>query len=143
MPTGCSLTSSARAAGSTTYIGRCGSSGGLSRWTEPPPTMSRAIRRQQQAAPKGGAAKRPSIGLRAPRPTRGARPPAQPKRRLRISQPRWLEEIVSELKKVSWPTRDETLYLTTVVVIVAVSVGIVLGGIDIFFNWLIDRLLFR
>jgi preprotein translocase subunit SecE len=54
-----------------------------------------------------------------------------------------MEDITSELKKVTWPTRDETIYLTTVVIVVAVSVGIVLGGIDLFFNWLIDRLLLR
>ncbi len=53
------------------------------------------------------------------------------------------EDIWSELKKVTWPSCDETRYLTTVVIIVAVAVGLILGGIDIFFNWLIDRLLLR
>jgi len=109
--------------------------------------MSRAIRRQQRGAQREGAtgAKRQQqlLGVRAPRPTRGARPPAQPKRRFRIGPPRWLEDIVSELKKVTWPTRDETFYLTTVVIIVAVSVGVLLGSIDVFFNWLMDRLLLR
>ena len=104
--------------------------------------MSRAVRRQQAAAPKEGPPKR-NVGLRAPRPTRGARPPSQQGRRLRLAQPRWFEEIVSELRKVTWPTRQETLYLTTVVIIVAVTVGLMLGAIDIFFNWLIDRLLLR
>src|SRR3990172_6136161 len=104
--------------------------------------MSRAVRRQQAVAPKGGAAKR-TPGFRRPLPSRGARPPAQQRRRFRIGAPRWLEEIISELKKVTWPTRDETIYLTTVVIIVSVAVGIVLGSIDIFFNWLIDRILLR
>ena len=67
----------------------------------------------------------------------------QAKRRLRIAQPHWLEEIVSELKKVSWPSREETSYLTMVVVVVALAVGMALGMIDVFFNWLIDRLLLR
>jgi preprotein translocase subunit SecE len=108
--------------------------------------MSRAIRRQQAAAPKTkeGPQRPPRLGgARGPQQTRGARPPSQPKRRLRLAQPRWLEDITSELKKVSWPTRDETVYLTTVVIIVALSVGVLLGGIDIFFNWLIDRILLR
>lgn len=52
-----------------------------------------------------------------------------------------MEDIISELKKVTWPSKDETVYLTTVVIIVAVTVGAALGIIDIFFNWLIDRLL--
>jgi preprotein translocase subunit SecE len=106
--------------------------------------MSRAVRRQQAAAPKQAASgKGASLGSKRPRPTRGAKPPAAPKRRFRIGAPAWLEDIISELKKVSWPSRDDTLYLTTVVIIVAISVGILLGGIDFFFNWLVDRLLLR
>ncbi|HLF72109.1 MAG TPA: preprotein translocase subunit SecE [Dehalococcoidia bacterium] len=104
--------------------------------------MSRAVRRSQQTAPKESAGKR-AFGVRTPKTTRGAKPPTQQKRRLRISQPNWSADIWSELKKVTWPTRDETIYLTTVVIIVAVTVGIALGTIDIFFNWLIDRLLLR
>jgi preprotein translocase subunit SecE len=106
--------------------------------------MSRAVRRQQQASEKESAPKRRGLGLsKRPAPTRGARPPSQPRRRFRIGRPSWMEDIVSELKKVTWPTRDETAYLTTVVIIVALAVGALLGVIDIFFNWLIDRLLLR
>jgi preprotein translocase SecE subunit len=105
--------------------------------------MSRAVRRQQQTAPKEGAApRRGGFGLsRKPAPTRGARPPAQSKRRLRA--PSWMDDIISELKKVAWPSWNETRYLTMVVIIVAVTVGAALGIIDIFFNWLIDRTLLR
>jgi preprotein translocase subunit SecE len=104
--------------------------------------MSRAIRRQQAVAPKEGGTKR-TPGFRRPLPSRGARPPVQQRRRFRIGLPRWLEEIISELKKVSWPSRDETMYLTTVVIIVSVAVGVALGAVDIFFNELIDRILLR
>jgi preprotein translocase subunit SecE len=105
--------------------------------------MSRAVRRQQAAAPKERP-QRPVRGLGGSGrpPSRGAAPPARQRRRL-FRVPSWLEEIVSELKKVTWPTRDEVIYLTTVVIIVSVAVGIVLGGVDIFFNWLIDQLLLQ
>jgi preprotein translocase subunit SecE len=104
--------------------------------------MSRAIRRQQQTATKEGTAPRRGLGLsRKPQPTRGVRPPAAPKRRFRIGVPNWLADIVSELKKVTWPSREETSYLTMVVIIVSLVVGAVLGVIDIFFSELIDRLL--
>ena len=108
--------------------------------------MSRAIRRQQRAAPKeaaGQPTRPPTLGPRQQRQTRGARPTPPQKRGLRLGQPRWTENIVSELKKVTWPTRDETAYLTMVVILVAVMVGLVLGGVDIFFNWLMERLLLR
>jgi preprotein translocase subunit SecE len=79
------------------------------------------------------------FGPREPRQNRGAAPQA---RKRRIGLPSWITEIWSELRKVTWPTRDETAYLTMVVIIVAVIVGIALGVIDVFFNELIDRLLF-
>jgi preprotein translocase subunit SecE len=108
--------------------------------------MSRAIRRQQSGTPKAkeGPQRPPRLGgSRGPQQTRGAKPPTQSNRKLRLAQPRWVDAITSELRKVSWPSRDETVYLTTVVVIVALAVGALLGGVDVFFNWLIDRLLLR
>ncbi|MCL5746889.1 MAG: preprotein translocase subunit SecE [Patescibacteria group bacterium] len=41
-----------------------------------------------------------------------------------------MKETRDELKKVVWPTRDEVIRLTSVVIIVSVIVGIFLGGID-------------
>jgi preprotein translocase subunit SecE len=107
--------------------------------------MSRAIRRQQAAAPKESTPpnRRRSLGIGSgPRgPARGARPPAQARRRFRIGVPRFIEEIFSELRKVTWPTAAETRYLTMVVIIVSVIVGVALGAVDVFFSWLIDQLL--
>lgn len=58
-------------------------------------------------------------------------------------RPRWAEDIISELQKVSWPSREDTQYLTLVVLVVATAFGIFLGGIDMFFNWAIDNTLLR
>jgi preprotein translocase subunit SecE len=104
--------------------------------------MSRAVRRQQAAAPKERQPKT-NLGSRPSRDTRGAKPPTAQKRRLRFKQPGWFEEIVSELRKVTWPTREETAYLTTVVIIVALAAGTALGLVDVFFSWLIDNLLVK
>lgn len=107
--------------------------------------MSRAVRRQQAAGTKERQNAKPARmpSTRAPRQSRGARAPQQEKRGFRPSLPGWVTDIVSELKKVTWPTWPETRYLSTVVIIVALSVGLMLGLIDIFFNWLIDRLLLQ
>jgi preprotein translocase SecE subunit len=102
--------------------------------------MSRAIRRGQPNREAESGLRRP-LGPRGPRQTRGAKPPAQQKRGFRLKLPGFLDDIFSELKKVTWPTREETAYLTMVVIIVAVAVGIVLGGVDIFFNWIVDKAL--
>jgi preprotein translocase subunit SecE len=39
-------------------------------------------------------------------------------------------EIISELKKVVWLTRREALYLTLLVILLSVSIGIILGAFD-------------
>ena len=57
--------------------------------------------------------------------------------------PKFFRDIISELRKVTWPTREETTRLTVAVVVVAVSIGLVLGGIDIGFNWVVDHTLLR
>ena len=58
-----------------------------------------------------------------------------------LLRPRWAEDIVSELRKVTWPSREDTWYLTVVVLIVATAFGVFLGGIDLLFNWAIDKTL--
>ena len=42
-------------------------------------------------------------------------------------------EVVSELRKVTWPTRQETTRLTMLVLVVSVTIGVFLGIIDIAF----------
>lgn len=55
----------------------------------------------------------------------------------------FLSDILSELKKVTWPSRRETLNLTMIVVIVAVAVGLFLGLVDFGFAQLMTWLLVR
>jgi preprotein translocase SecE subunit len=57
--------------------------------------------------------------------------------------PKFFRDIISELRKVSWPTREETTRLTVAVVVVSLTIGMVLGGIDIGFNWVVDHTLLR
>ena len=44
---------------------------------------------------------------------------------------RYLNETTGELRKVSWPTRQEAVQLTIIVLIVMVIMGIFLGGMDL------------
>ena len=54
---------------------------------------------------------------------------------------KFFSEAIAELKKVVWLTRREVTYLTALVLLVAVTVGIVLGAIDFGFDRLVDGLL--
>jgi preprotein translocase SecE subunit len=102
--------------------------------------MSRALRRHPLSTKQAKrAALRP--GSRPRRPGReGAR---QGRGLLGLLRPRWAEDIVGELRKVTWPSMEDTRSLTIVVVVVAAAVGLFLGGVDMFFNWFIDSTLFR
>lgn len=53
---------------------------------------------------------------------------------------KFIGETVAELKKVVWLTRREAVYLTSLVLIVAIAVGLFLGAIDYGFSRLIDGL---
>lgn len=50
-------------------------------------------------------------------------------------------EAVEELRKAHWPTRQETIRLSMLVLIVCVVVGAILGAIDYGFTKLIGALL--
>lgn len=53
---------------------------------------------------------------------------------------KFIGEIIAELKKVIWLTRREAAYLTVLVLIVAVTVGLVLGIIDYGFTRLVNNI---
>ncbi len=46
----------------------------------------------------------------------------------------------SELRKVVWPTREEAIRLTGVVIIVSIIVGVFVGGLDYIFTQLLTIL---
>ena len=58
-------------------------------------------------------------------------------------RPQYVMDIITELRKVVWPTRQDTVHLTIVVIVVSVIIGAMLGGIDIGFGWIIDNTLLR
>lgn len=42
----------------------------------------------------------------------------------------FLKQTQDELKQVTWPSKDEVTRLTLVVLLISVTVGIYIGGID-------------
>jgi preprotein translocase subunit SecE len=46
----------------------------------------------------------------------------------------FLKEVQLEVKKVNWPTRQQTLQYTFIVIVFSVLVAVFLGGLDIIFN---------
>ncbi len=81
---------------------------------------------------------RPSAGRAAPRRDGGSGSAG-----LRSWRPRFFMDIFNELRKVAWPSREDVVHLTGVVVVVTLILGALLGAIDIGFGWLIDNTLLR
>jgi preprotein translocase subunit SecE len=65
----------------------------------------------------------------------------QAAKKQRKSRFAFITNIVTELRKVAWPTRRQTIYLTVIVLTISVAVGIVLWGLDYGFAELIKALL--
>jgi len=60
----------------------------------------------------------------------------------KVAPAQFFKEVVAELKKVTWPTREETVKLTAVVLVISVVVAAFIGGLDIIFLRL-NALLFK
>ena len=52
-----------------------------------------------------------------------------------------VREIISELQKVVWPSRNEAVRLTMMVILLSVAVGLLLGAVDLVLGSVIDGLL--
>ena len=53
----------------------------------------------------------------------------------------WATEVVEELSKVVWPTREETGQATIVVIVTVIICSVFLGLFDAIWLWLTDRVL--
>ncbi len=55
----------------------------------------------------------------------------------------FLRDVRNELRKVTWPTFDELKKATTVIVIFVTILGLTIGLMDAFFQWVFVKLVAR
>lgn len=53
----------------------------------------------------------------------------------------YLKEVRHELTMVSWPTRQQTIRMTIMVMVISVIIGLYVGGLDFLFTRLIQLVL--
>ena len=53
---------------------------------------------------------------------------------------RYFDEVWSELRKVSWPTREQVRNLTVLVFVVSFAVGVYITALDFGFSTVVARL---
>jgi len=51
----------------------------------------------------------------------------------------FLREAFLEMKKVNWPTKNETLKYTLIVIGISVAVAVFLGALDFIFTTLLNK----
>ena len=51
----------------------------------------------------------------------------------------YLKEVRVEMKKVNWPTREETIKYTLIVIGVCLGVALFLGGLDYAYTALLNK----
>ena len=54
---------------------------------------------------------------------------------------KWWNETVGELRKVTWPTKEEALKMTKIVIVVVLATAVFLGVVDFVFSRLVGLLL--
>ena len=51
----------------------------------------------------------------------------------------YIEDSYREMKKVTWPTKEETAKLSIAVILISLAVAAFLGALDFIFHWLIEN----
>ncbi|OGN02994.1 MAG: preprotein translocase subunit SecE [Candidatus Yanofskybacteria bacterium RIFCSPHIGHO2_01_FULL_43_42] len=55
----------------------------------------------------------------------------------------FLKEVRHELSKVSWPTKNQIIQYTAVVVAVSLATAVFLGLLDLMFEWLLNKFVIK
>tara|TARA_Y100000588_G_scaffold63297_1_gene62770 strand:- start:526 stop:729 length:204 start_codon:yes stop_codon:yes gene_type:complete len=54
---------------------------------------------------------------------------------------RFFGEVIGELRRVTWPSMNETFRLTLMVIAVSAAIGVFLGVADLIYGWIFDFIL--
>ncbi len=67
-------------------------------------------------------------------PVRSRRQPGRQASSERVGFRQFLREVRGELRKVAWPTRDETINYSIVVLVTIIVLGVMIYGLDWLFS---------
>lgn len=57
-----------------------------------------------------------------------------------ISKPlQYIKEAQVEIKKATWPSRKQSIQYTIIVVLISIVATLILGGLDMFFNYTLTQ----
>jgi preprotein translocase subunit SecE len=85
------------------------------------------VNRQQRRMTKRQQAQKAA----APRPQ--VKPPGAPVKKERTKPVQFIREVIGELKKVAWPSRQETVAYSIVVLVSTIIIAAIIFGMDFVF----------
>ena len=100
--------------------------------------MNRQMKRQQDRAERQ---QKRSGAERTATPAAGARAAAVREKHKRTSARQFLKEVRQELKKVDWPTREELISYTVVVLVTVIVMTTLVFALDYVFTKIIFNVL--
>jgi preprotein translocase subunit SecE len=50
-----------------------------------------------------------------------------------------LKGSMAEMKKITWPTRQETVKYTITIIVICIVVAMILGSFDLFYRYLMEQ----
>jgi len=96
-------------------------------------------------SPKAESSRKASLRAVKPKKTETSKRPSRKPEESRLAwwhaSRQYLREVVSELKKVVWPSRKETVGSTTVVLVIVAVCGVFLGIVDQVLSLLVRMLI--
>jgi len=55
----------------------------------------------------------------------------------------YLQESRQEFRRVNWPTREETIRLTLIVIGISLAVSFYLGALDFIFKYMLEKFILK
>jgi preprotein translocase subunit SecE len=55
----------------------------------------------------------------------------------------FLREARVELARVNWPTREQIVHYTILVIAISIALALFLGGLDFLFSFMVERFLIK
>lgn len=57
--------------------------------------------------------------------------------------PEFFQDVKKEMKKVTWPTKNETINKTLIVIVIFVIFALILGGLDAIFTMILRNFVIK
>ena len=55
----------------------------------------------------------------------------------------FFKEVRDEIKQINWPTRQETIKYSLIVIGISIAIALFLGGLDVIFHQIVEKFILK